>query len=227
MTPYVMFGHNRLVGDLADIVHANGGVLTTVVQNMEEERVAGRISLAERLEIIAGLQDGQRPQVVPLEAFRPAPGERYLVGFTGYRMQPLLEWIAERFGLAFAPLVHPSAQVSPSVHLPAGCIVNARAVLASNARPGEHVFINRSATIGHDTRLDDFCIVQPGANLAGHIHVGEGAVIGIGATVIEDLEVGHHAVVAAGAVVTRDVEPGMLVAGVPAVAKKRVYPPAG
>lgn len=225
MKRYVMFGHNRLIGDFADLVHANQGVLSVIVRNMKERNVGGHISLAERLAIIAGLQGGRTPEIVPIDDFQPSDGEHYLVGFTGYRMQPLLELISDRFGVSFDPLVHPTAVVSPSVNIPDGCIINARAVVASNVRMGEHVFINRGASVGHDTRLAKYCIVQPGANLAGHIDVGEGAVIGIGATVIEDLTIGHHSVVAAGAVVTRDVEPGVLVAGMPARVKKELRVP--
>ena len=139
-------------------------------------------------------------------------------------MQTLRDQLVARFDLAFTPLVHPSASLSPTVRIPPGCIINTRAVIASNVQIEEHVFIHRNASIGHDSSLAKFCIVQPGANLAGHITVEEGAVIGIGATVIEDQTIGHHAVVAAGAVVTREVPPGTLVAGVPAEVKKQIYP---
>ncbi len=222
-TPYVMFGHNRLVGELAELIHANGGVLTTIVQNMKEKQVAGQKTLAERLHDISGFQQGHTPKILPINDFRPDGESKYIIGFPGYRMHPLLEKLTAQFGLAFASLVHPTAWVAPSVSIPPGCIINTRAVIASNVQLDEHVFINRCASIGHDTRLARFCIVQPGVNLAGHINVKEGAVIGIGATVIEDQTIGHHAVVAAGAVVTREVPPGMLVAGVPATIRKQIF----
>ncbi len=226
-TPWVMFGHNRLIGDYAEIIHSNGGVLTRIVQNMEEKRVEGRKSLAERLEGIASIQGGLKPAIEPIETFCPEEGEKYLIGFAGYQMQNLRDLLVERFNINFTPMVHPSVHISSGIQIPPGCIINARAVIASNVQIEAHVFINRNASIGHDSTLSKFSIVQPGANLAGHIMVGEGAVIGIGATVIEDQSIGHHAMVAAGAVVTRQVPPGMLVAGVPATVKKQIYPAMG
>jgi sugar O-acyltransferase (sialic acid O-acetyltransferase NeuD family) len=220
---YIMFGHNRLVGDFTELIHACGGELHTVVQNIPEERIAGSPTLAERLPRIAAMQDGRMPRVIWLDDFAPLEDALYLIGFTGYRMQPLLEQLNGKFSLSFSKLVHPSAVMATSACISDGCCVNAGAVIASNAYLGEHVFINRAASIGHDTHIGRFSVVQPGANLAGHVTVGEGALIGIGATVIEDRSIGHHAVVAAGAVVTRDVEPGVMVAGVPAVPKKTVF----
>jgi 2,3,4,5-tetrahydropyridine-2-carboxylate N-succinyltransferase/tetrahydrodipicolinate N-acetyltransferase len=52
--------------------------------------------------------------------------------------------------------------------------------------------------------------------------IGRGATIGLGAAVIEERIIGEGAFVAAGAVVVNDVEAGSLVAGVPAVFKKRI-----
>jgi len=218
-----MFGHNQLFGDFVDIIHASGGYLAKIVQNVKEMQVYGRKTLAERLPGIASSQDGIMPGLVSIDSFCPNQDEKFLIGFTGYQMQALRDQLVDRFGLVFTPLVHPSAYISPTVQLSSGCIINARAVVASNAQFEEHVFINRNASIGHDSYLSKFSIVQPGANLAGYIKVEEGAVIGIGATVIEDQTIGHHAVVAAGAVVTRRVPPGVLVAGVPATVKKQIY----
>ncbi|MGY1740213.1 hypothetical protein ACI8AI_05650 [Blastococcus sp. SYSU D01050] len=51
--------------------------------------------------------------------------------------------------------------------------------------------------------------------------IGDGVVFGASALVIGDVTVGSHAVVAAGAVVINDVPPGAVVAGNPAVVKRR------
>ena len=57
---------------------------------------------------------------------------------------------------------------------------------------------------------------------SGHIVVKEKVWIGAGAIILADVTIGEGAVVAAGAVVNKDVEPYTLVAGVPAMCKKKL-----
>lgn len=63
---------------------------------------------------------------------------------------------------------------------------------------------------------------RAGPGTAQAIRVGAGAWIGAGALILGGVSVGEGAIVAAGAVVTSDVAPHTLVAGVPAVFKKRL-----
>jgi len=225
MTPYVLFGHNHLLGDLAEIILASGGRLSRIIRNQPGVPHPGRKSLEERLAQLAETTRLLDPAIPPVEVtelrdFVARVGEAYLIGFTGHKQAPLRDELRERFGLTFTAAVHPRAIISPSARIGAGSIVGAGAILASGVRLGEHVLINRGASVGHDTEIGDFGIVQPGASLAGHVRLGYGAVVGIGATVIEDRRVGEYAQVAAGAAVTQDVPPHALVAGVPAVVKK-------
>jgi len=57
--------------------------------------------------------------------------------------------------------------------------------------------------------------------VTGHVIFGPDTTIGIGATIIGELVIGSGAVVAACAAVINDIEAGALVAGVPAIAKRR------
>lgn len=215
MQRFVMFGHNHLFGDIVDIIHACGGMLTRIVQNMVEPAHPSRKSLRERLQKIP-----YPIEVEALEDFSPATDEHYILGFTGYKLKSLKIELSTRFGLHFDSLIHPTAIISPTVEVGEGCIINAGSIVASGVKIGNHVFINRGASVGHDTVLDDYSIIQPGANVAGHVKIGVGSVISIGASVIEDISVGAHSVVAAGAAVVHDVPERTLVAGVPAEHKK-------
>jgi sugar O-acyltransferase (sialic acid O-acetyltransferase NeuD family) len=225
MTPFVLFGHNHLLGDIAEIILASGGRLSRIVQNQPEVSHPGRRDLQDRLSQLAGTarvfaSDLPPVEVVELGHFEPRAGEAFLIGFTGHKQAALRDEVRARFGIAFATAVHPRAIVSPSARLGAGSIVGAGAILASGVRLGEHVLINRGATVGHDTEIGDFGIVQPGANIAGHVRCSCGVVVGIGAVVLEDRRIGECAQVAGGAAVTQDVPAHALVAGVPAVVKK-------
>ena len=124
----------------------------------------------------------------------------------------------------FATLVHPAAHVSRHATLGAGCTVDWQAHVASRARLGDHVIVGKGASISHDNVVEPFVTVHKGVLTGGYVRLCEGAYLGMGAVVQEKVTVGRNAVVAAGAVVTRDVPDQCLVAGVPAVIKRRGIP---
>jgi sugar O-acyltransferase (sialic acid O-acetyltransferase NeuD family) len=225
MTNYVMFGHSPLFGDLVDLICANGGCLKKVVQNIPETVRPGTKSLA----VLIADQDARRakkglPPIVieTLENFQSKPDERYLIGFRGAAMIPLLSLLKERFNLSFPVLAHPSAVISPTALLGEGTFVGAGAVVASGVRIGRFALLNRGCTVGHDCVVGDFANIGPGANLASFAEIGTAAVIGIGATVLNWVRVGSYSIVAAGAVALDHVPEETLVAGVPAKPKKKV-----
>jgi acetyltransferase-like isoleucine patch superfamily enzyme len=224
--PYVMFGTHPLFGDYTDAIHARGGILTRVVRNMDEPPRPKGGSFEDRLDRYHAWLDrqqiGHRVDVVALDDFAPRDDERYLFGFRGPKLLPLRDLLATRFHLRFDPLVHPAAAVSPMSVLDEGVFIGACAVIAPNVKIGAFTFVNRGATIGHDSEIAMCTIIGPSANLASGVHLASGAVVGIGATILENLTIGEGSYVAGGAVVLKDVAPRMLVAGVPAVEKKRI-----
>jgi sugar O-acyltransferase (sialic acid O-acetyltransferase NeuD family) len=226
MHPYVMFGTHPLFGDYADAIHAAGGVLSRVVRNIEEPPRPEGARFEDRLDRYhawLGRQDiAHRVDVVALDDFAPRERERYLFGFRGPKLLPLRDLIASRFHLRFDPLVHPAAAVSAMAELDEGVFVGAGVVIAPNVRIGAFTFVNRGATIGHDSDIGTCTIIGPAAAIASGVRLATGAVVGIGATILENLSIGEGSYVAGGAVVIKDVPARMLVAGVPAVEKKRV-----
>jgi sugar O-acyltransferase (sialic acid O-acetyltransferase NeuD family) len=226
MLPFVMFGTHPLFGDYTDAIHAAGGFLSRVVRNVEEPPRPEGGRFENRLDRYHAWLDrraiAHRVDVVALDDFAPRERERYLFGFRGPKLLPLRSLLASRFQLRFDPLVHPAATVSPMADLDEGVFVGAGAVLASNVRVGAFTFVNRGATIGHDCTVGACTIIGPSAAIASGVRVADGAVVGIDATILENLTVGEGSYVAAGALVLKDVPAGVLVAGVPAVEKKRI-----
>lgn len=119
-------------------------------------------------------------------------------------------------GARYATLVHPSAEVSPSVRLGPGVIVNAGAAIVYEADIGAHVTVNLNATVGHHVAVGEFATIAPGANILGKAAVGARAQIHANAVVLPRVTVGEGAVVGAGSVVLHDVADGVTVFGNPA-----------
>lgn len=119
-------------------------------------------------------------------------------------------------GFELPAVVHPTAWVSPSSQLGAGCVVFAQAAVNADTAIDEGVIINTGATVDHDCRLGEGVHVCPGAHIAGGVVIGARSWIGIGACVIQGLRVGADVTVAAGAAVVTDIVDGLTVGGVPA-----------
>lgn len=84
-----------------------------------------------------------------------------------------------------------------------GVVINNRAVIKDDCEIGVHVVLGGKAPIIGAPRLERGVIVHAGARVIGPVTVGEGAIV------------------AANAVVVEDVPPRCMVAGVPAVVKRR------
>lgn len=107
------------------------------------------------------------------------------------------------------------------ISIGSGSCILPGAVITSDVKLGEGCLVNPNATISHDTVLGDFVEVSPGVNVTGNCTVGDFTFLGSNAVILPKVKVGRNVVVAAGAVVTRDVPDSCMVAGVPAVVKKK------
>lgn len=68
-----------------------------------------------------------------------------------------LEWLEriEEVGGKPATLIHPSAYVSPRVHVSEGCVILPGSIINTGTRIGKGCIINLGATVDHDVIIED------------------------------------------------------------------------
>ncbi len=123
----------------------------------------------------------------------------------------------------FTNFVHRTAWVSKSAIIGTDVTIPPMSVLNVETQIGDHVLLNVGDTLSHDVKIGEYCTISPGVNIAGKTIIGNGTFIGVGASIIDSIIVGEGAVVAAGSLVNLDVETNTLVAGIPAVYKKKLH----
>jgi UDP-perosamine 4-acetyltransferase len=121
-----------------------------------------------------------------------------------------------QLGFALPAIVHPTAIISPSARIGAGCVIMAGAKVGPDASVGELAIVNTGAIVEHDAQLGPAAHVAPGCSLAGCVRIGERTLLGIGSVVRPDIRIGDDVVVGAGSAVVADIKNGQTVAGVPA-----------
>lgn len=123
---------------------------------------------------------------------------------------------AERQGLQFTSLIHPSAIISPSVLIGQGTIIGPGTTIGSQSSVGSHVILTRGCMIGHHVQIGNFVTITAGVNIGGKTTICDGCFIGMGANILDHLVIGSDSVVSAGSLVNHDVPPGVQAVGMPA-----------
>jgi len=115
-----------------------------------------------------------------------------------------------------ASLIDPSAFVSRTTQIGAGCVIYPHCYIGLNARLGDFVFCLSGCIINHDDVIEPRTILASGVTLAGHVHVESDCYLGQGCTCRQFLRVGQGSLIGMGAVVLDDVAPNSVMVGNPA-----------
>lgn len=199
-------GHAKVV---ADVIALHGGAVVALVDNNPDAEAC--LDGVPLLIGWAGLRGWLRSRKTEgrLSAAIAVGGGK------GADRQQLLREMCDA-GFDAPCIVHPTASLSRSARIGAGCHVLANSVIAADSVLGDACIVNNSASVDHECQLSSGVHIAPGAVLCGCVTVDENAFVGAGAVVLPRIRIGRGAVVGAGSVVSRDVADNVTVVGVPA-----------
>ena len=131
---------------------------------------------------------------------------------------------AQAGGIEPGRAVHPSCVVLPDAVLGCNLIAHAGATIGYRTEIGDGVILGIGSQLDHHNVVHEGVTIDPAVVTAGNVLIERYAQLHTAAVIINRVKVGHHAIVAAGAVVISDVEPQTMIAGVPAIVKKKLSP---
>jgi sugar O-acyltransferase (sialic acid O-acetyltransferase NeuD family) len=209
---YVIFGGGEFLSDIFELVHANGGIVHQIYQNVKEVRRERRLSVLERVGLLPYSVEVRQS----LDKFVPEGGRSYVLGFVSPQKSVLVEELKAKHKLTFSTLIHPGTHLGSNVNVGEGVIINASVAIAPNVFLDDFCSVNRATMIGHDVKIGKHTLIGPAVALGGGALIGEKCSIGMSATVLDHIEIGSHTIIGAGAVVTCDIPSGVVAFGVPA-----------
>jgi sugar O-acyltransferase (sialic acid O-acetyltransferase NeuD family) len=121
-------------------------------------------------------------------------------------------------------VISKTATVSKYTKLGLGLNIMSFAFISNSVTIGNGCLINAYAKIHHNTTIGEFTEISPNATVLGNCSIGNYSFIGASATILPKITIGDNVIVAAGSVVTKNVPNNCMVAGIPAVVKKKLNP---
>jgi sugar O-acyltransferase (sialic acid O-acetyltransferase NeuD family) len=124
--------------------------------------------------------------------------------------------------LTLINLISKNSDISKTVSLGKGLVINTMSCIAGHTTINDFVFINRNVSIGHHTVIGKYTSINPGANIAGNVTIGDCCQIGIGVNIIDGVKIGNNTIIGAGSVVTKDIPDNVVAYGVPCKIIKKI-----
>jgi UDP-N-acetylbacillosamine N-acetyltransferase len=84
--------------------------------------------------------------------------------------------------LCFVSIISPSADISDTAKIAAGCYIGAHAYIGPDSRLETGCIVNTHSIVGHDSTIGAYSQVGPKVCVSGNVVIGKSVFIGAGAT---------------------------------------------
>lgn len=159
------------------------------------------------------------------EIFRKTGDIRYTLGLGNPLLRYNLNKTFSEIGGQLISTISPNTDIGTfGTSIDAGCNILSGTIITNDVTLKTGCLINPGCTISHDSILNDFVQLSPGVRITGNCFIDSFSQLGTNAVILPKVKVGKNVMVGAGAVVTKDVPDNVMVAGVPAVIKKKLSP---
>lgn len=149
--------------------------------------------------------------------------KHFTIGIGNPKLREKLYQKFKQLGGEFTQSISSNAEIgSFGVKIGEGCNILGGVRVSNDVTIGKGTMIYYNSVITHDVVIGDFVEISPRATLLGRCKIGDKTHIGAGGVIFPDVEIGSHCIIGAGAVVRENVPDGVMVAGVPAMIKKRL-----
>ncbi|WP_169306622.1 acetyltransferase [Cohnella pontilimi] len=129
--------------------------------------------------------------------------------------------VLQHAGFNVPSIIHPHSSVSKRSKIAAGSIVMAGAVVNTDATIERGCIINTCSSVDHDCYVQEGVHISPGSHVGGTASIGRCSWLCMNSCIGNNRKVGKNVIVAAGSIVIKDVPDDVMVAGIPAIIKKR------
>lgn len=148
---------------------------------------------------------------------------RFAIGIGDPKLRKMVSDKFENIGGKLTSSISKNAEIGTyNVVIDKGCNILSGVKISNDVTIGKGTMVYYNTVITHDVVIGDFCELSPSVNILGRVTIGNAVQIGSGVVIFPDVKIGNGAIIGAGAVVRNDVPENVMVAGVPAVIKKKL-----
>lgn len=165
-----------------------------------------------------GLDDfeGYPPIVSSVEEYIPKVDDVFVCALGDPKWIKHYTSIIEGKGGKFISIISPLASIGQNSIVGDGCIINKYALISSDVKLGNHVYMGVFTDFGHDVVVGDYCHIGAYTFLGGGVHIEDCVTAHPRVNVLPHKKIGEGATLGASSVVIRNVAAGITVFGIPA-----------
>lgn len=198
-------------------------VLEILIQNGEDENLCfyddiniyNHPKLYNRFPILQSLSEAER--------FFDKASNKFIIGIGNPILRKEMFEKFSNIGGTPVTIISKNAEIgSIGTNIGVGSIIMAGVKVSNDTEIGRGSIIYYNSVITHDVKIGEFCEISPSVNVLGGATIGNKCHLATASIIFPNIHVGNDAIIAAGSVVNKDVPPNTMVAGTPAVIKKRI-----